>query len=81
MSYGEFDPETDYDARKPTSFTLPEIERVIGYKAVLPLTDRFVRAIQSDAGAYVMFEVDQRWGFDPPIRLGMDLEAFRGVEP
>lgn len=75
----ERDPELDYDARQRTTFTLPEVEEMVGYKAVLPMTGRIVEARESEAGPYAIFVPDERWGM-PGMRLGLDLEAFRGLE-
>ena len=76
----EYDPQRDYDARKPTKFTKPELERLLGYKGVLPLTGRFVEVKESNAGPFMVFQIDERWGFDPDTRFGMDLDAFKGIE-
>lgn len=76
----EYDPQRDYDSRKPTTFTKSELERRIGWKGVLPLTGRFVEVRVSEAGPYMVFQPDERWGLHPDTRLGFDMEAFKGVE-
>lgn len=77
----EYNPECCYDHRRPTTFTRPELEEAVGWKATLPLTGRFVEVREGDAGPYIMFEVDQRWGLAPGTRLGFDMEAFYHVDP
>lgn len=67
----------EYDAADRTKFSLGEAEALVGTRARLPLTGTIVDAGESDAGAWVLFEIDARWGFRGRIdRLGCDVEAL-----
>lgn len=76
----EYDPQRDYDSRKPSDFTVQELQSFIGYKGILPLTGRFVEVGESNSGPYIKFQIDERWGFPPGTKFVMDMEAFKGVE-
>lgn len=68
---------SSYDHTQPTSYTLEQCKAVIGEPARLELTGRVVDARESDAGPFVLFEVDERFGFGE-LRFGLDLELLTG---
>lgn len=68
-----------YNHNNETSFTTADIEKMIGATARLPLTGRLVEVGQSDRGPFVLFEVDERWGFGR-WRVGVDVEALDKVD-
>jgi hypothetical protein len=65
-----------YDHSQRSGATRADAEAAVGHSATLTLTGEIVRAGESNEGAWVMFEVDERWGLPPGTRLGMDLECF-----
>lgn len=68
---------TDYNAENDTQFSLAECEEVVGKVAELHLTGTIVEAREGDAGPFVVFEPDERWGVQ--VKLGFDLDAFVNV--
>lgn len=68
-----------YDAVKRTDATREECEAAIGKRATLTLTGVIKDVEERDAGPFVKFSVDHRWGFalseDRPFTIGLDLEA------
>lgn len=65
-----------YDAATTYPDTLADAEAAVGKRAVLHLTGEVVSAGASDAGAYVRFRIDDRWGFGTGQVFVMDLAAF-----
>lgn len=63
-----------YNHRVKSQYTLAENEQVVGKRAVLAITGEIVEARESEAGSFVVFEPDERWGM--AARLGMDRECF-----
>lgn len=74
------DADPHYNAANRTRHTLAECQNVVGQRATLTLTGTIVAALEHNAGAFVKLEVDERWGFAPGTRFGMDLEAFDVLE-
>ena len=64
-----------YDHRKPTRFSSQECHAAVGKRAVLPLTGRIVDAHATPIGTCVIFQLDERWGFED-MKLGLDLDAL-----
>jgi hypothetical protein len=65
-----------YDHTRRSAFTLDEAKALVGYRCRLPLTGRIIDAGQSDAGVYVKFMPDERWGFGRDFIIGLDVEAL-----
>lgn len=65
-----------YDHKQDSRFTLESCEDQIGRGAVLPLTGKIIDAGESMAGAFVRFQVDERWGFGPHFIMRVDLDAL-----
>ena len=66
----------EYDAATTYPDTLADAEAAVGERATLHLTGMIVSAGESDAGAFVHFQVDERWGFGTGFVLAADLAAF-----
>lgn len=66
----------EYDAKNDTRAKPEDCEAAVGKRATLPLTGRIVETRTSNNGCFVMFEIDERWGFAPGQKFGLDLEAF-----
>lgn len=64
-----------YDHNNPTRFTKEECEAAVGKKATLPLTGHIIEAGEGDAGPFVRFQIDDRFGFESLV-LGLDLDAL-----
>ena len=64
-----------YDHNNPSRFTLADADAAVGKRATVTLTGTIVKSCQSEAGPYVKFLIDERWGFGRH-ELGMDLDAF-----
>ena len=69
------DLKLDYDASNTYPDTLEDGEAAIGKRAMLHLTGTIVDTGQSNAGTWVRFEIDERWGF-PIERFVLDLAAL-----
>jgi hypothetical protein len=67
-----------YSHLDTSKHSLADCEAAVGKQAKLVLTGEIVRAGESGAGPYVVFQADEKWGF--PTRLGFDLEVFE-IEP
>jgi hypothetical protein len=65
-----------YDHREPTKFTREQVEALVGTRATLPLTGVIDEDRESGAGVFVMFLVDERWGFGSDYRIGIDADAL-----
>lgn len=68
-------PMPEYNAADRTQATHEECEAAIGRRATLSLTGTITEMGSSEAGHWVKFVVDERWGFGE-LGLIMDLEAF-----
>lgn len=68
-----------YDAANKSAVTLAEGEAMVGKTAELHLTGKIVEAGATEAGTFVKFEVDERWGFPPGQKFVMDADAFTNV--
>lgn len=66
----------EYDAARKSSVTLPEAQAAIGRRATLTLTGEIIDAGQSEAGTFVKFRLDPRWGFAPQDTFVMDFDPF-----
>lgn len=69
---------TDYNAENDTQFSLAECEEAVGKVAELHLTGTIVKAREGDAGPFVVFKPEERWGLGV-TKLGFDLDAFLNV--
>jgi hypothetical protein len=65
-----------YDAKNTSPYTLEENQKVVGKKASLTITGEIVDAGESEAGSYIKFKVDERWGF-PFMEIVMDRDPFQ----
>ena len=65
-----------YNHKQGSRFTVKNCEAQIGREAELPLTGKIIDAGESMAGAYVRFQVDERWGFGPHFTMCVDLDAL-----
>lgn len=68
-----------YDAFTEPPGSLEDAKAAVGRKATLHLTGTITEAKVSQAGAFVRFKVDGRWGFGELV-LGCDLAALE-LEP
>ena len=69
-----------YNHTQPTRFTTTQCADAVGKRATLHLTGTITEQRVSDAGPFVMFDVDERWGLGN-VRLGFDLDALEVSEP
>lgn len=69
-----------YDAFTEPPGSLEDAKAAVGRKATLHLTGTITEAKVSQAGAFVRFHVDERWGFRGDFVLGCDLAALE-LEP
>jgi hypothetical protein len=65
-----------YDHHNGSSFTEQKCTEAVGKRVQLPLTGRIVASGRSENGPFVVFKVDERWGFDD-LTLGVDLDALQ----
>ena len=65
---------SEYHHSQRTRFTVEEASERIGKRASLTLEGTIVEVRDLSAGACVIFEPDERYGFE--ARLGMDLELL-----
>jgi hypothetical protein len=65
-----------YDAGEVSSYTIEEVQAAVGKRAELTLTGRITEAGESPSGAWVRFELDERWGFKAGQTFVMDLDPF-----
>lgn len=68
-----------YDATTVAPGTLEDATAAVGHGATLALTGTIIDFGESQAGAFVRFKVDGRWGFGELV-LGCDLAALE-LEP
>lgn len=64
-----------YDAFTEPPGSLEDAKAAVGRKATLHLTGTITEAKVSQAGAFVRFYVDERWGFGELV-LSVDLAAL-----
>lgn len=64
-----------YNHENPTRFTAEQCEDAVGKHGTLALTGTVVGCGNSDAGPYVKFLLDERWGFGE-FRLTVDLDMI-----
>lgn len=64
-----------YNHNDKSHFSLEECEDAIGKRFTLPLTGTVISAGESSSGPYVVFEVDECWGFGETT-YGLDLDAL-----
>lgn len=69
-------PSATYDSRTAPETPRADCEAAVGKRARLVLTGEIVDADERENGAFVYFELDERWGFPAGTKMGMDLEAF-----
>lgn len=67
--------QSEYDHNKPSALSQQACEDAVGCTATLSLTGRIIEAGSSDAGPYVRFKLDERWGFGD-FTLRIDLDAL-----
>lgn len=65
-----------YDASEQSQASREDCEAAIGSNAILHLTGTIVEAQCSKKGNYVVFKIDDRWGFKEDAKFGLDLEAL-----
>lgn len=68
-------PDPSYHHSQRTRFSLEDAAKMVGKRASLTLEGTIIGARDMAAGAAVVFEVDERFGFDN-LRLGGDLELL-----
>jgi hypothetical protein len=64
-----------YDHRRPTEKTMAECEAAVGKRKILALTGVVNEVRSGPDGPFVMFQPDERWGFEK-WRVGVDLDIF-----
>jgi len=64
-----------YDANNRSEFTYDDCYEMIGERATLTLTGTIIDAGESGMGAYVVFKLDDRWGFTQN-KFVMDLDPL-----
>lgn len=62
-----------------TGFTAEDVQAAVGKSATLTLEGAIVGWDENENGAYVLFEIDERFGFGPQ-RFGLDLELLKVSE-
>lgn len=67
--------KASYHHSQRTRFSVAEAAEAIGKRARITLEGRIVEVRNMDAGACVVFAVDERFGFGD-TKLGGDLELF-----
>lgn len=68
----------EYHHSQRTRFTREECKAAVGKRVELTLTGTIVEARSHEAGDFVIFEADERFGFSAPI--GGDLELFKVLD-
>jgi hypothetical protein len=63
-----------YHHSDATKFSREDCENAVGRRVSLTLTGKIVEARESDAGPFVIFEIDERFGL--PTKLGLDLDLL-----